>query len=114
MVLAIGHTLRAHEALSRLIGIQVPVDIGDCPADADFRAILIKACRDESAYVAVGWGQDWVKDRVESGRADYTASRCQWSAVTCEDPCTCTLLSLRVTSVQVGQRPASYVGAQAP
>jgi hypothetical protein len=41
------------------MGIRVPVDVGDCPADAGFRRILVEVCRPESAYVGVGWGHDW-------------------------------------------------------
>ncbi len=41
------------------MGIRVPVDVGECPRDADFRGSLVEACRSESACVGVGWGQEW-------------------------------------------------------
>ena len=37
----------------------MPVDVGGCPADADFWGILVGACRSELGDVGVGWGQDW-------------------------------------------------------
>jgi hypothetical protein len=48
-------------ALSRLVGLRVPDDVGGCPEDADFRRNLVEACRPESDDVWVGWGKDWGK-----------------------------------------------------
>jgi hypothetical protein len=43
------------------MAILVPDDVGGCPRYADFRGILVEACRSESDDVGVGWGKDWGK-----------------------------------------------------
>src|SRR5215207_2586547 len=54
-----GPSRKPDSALSRLMGVRVSVDVGECSRDADFRRILVGACRSESDDVGVGWGKDW-------------------------------------------------------
>jgi hypothetical protein len=57
----LGPCRKPDSALSRLMGVRVSVDVGGCSRDADFRRILVGACRTESNDVGVGWGKDWGK-----------------------------------------------------
>src|SRR3712207_6809262 len=41
------------------MGVRVLDDVGGCPRDAGFPAILVEACRSESDDVGMGWGIDW-------------------------------------------------------
>jgi hypothetical protein len=43
------------------MSVRVPVHVGECPADGDFRTNLVEACRSESDDVGVGWGKVWGK-----------------------------------------------------
>ena len=65
-----GPSRKPDSALMRLWGIRVPVDVGGCPRDADFRRILVGACRSESGDVGVGWGRKWGK----RSRSDWLTS----------------------------------------
>jgi hypothetical protein len=55
----VGPSRKPDSALRRLMAIRVPDDVGECPWGADFRRILVGACRSESDDVGVGWGQEW-------------------------------------------------------
>jgi hypothetical protein len=54
-----GPSRKPDSALSRLMGVRVSVDVGGCPRDAEFREILVQACRSESGGVGVRWGRMW-------------------------------------------------------
>src|SRR5215204_1193803 len=51
------------------MGIRAFGNIGECPADAVFRGILVEAGRSELGDVGVGWGQDWSQKSSAIARA---------------------------------------------
>jgi hypothetical protein len=51
------------------MGIRAFGNVGECPADAVFRGILVEADRSESGDVGVGWGQDWGQKSSSIARA---------------------------------------------
>jgi hypothetical protein len=51
------------------MGIRAFGHVGECPADAVFRGILVEAGRSKSGDVGVGWGQDWGQKSSSIARA---------------------------------------------